>query len=499
MGRIDFKSLNFGRASSEAEVASDPDRFLQTYYDRWDILANARRRAPDYFLVIGPKGSGKTGIGEATRLEMTRVHGAHAVFSRSLNLDEVSPTIAPLTSLTKKLVPQQAGAITDGAWRLFLGIRILELLMEDQSSSAHEDDQLVRLHSQLVSTGLAESDFPTVLRKVRENRLSFRFGQVGGDTTAVPTDEVPISALGAAIQRSVIRVGSANHFILVVDGLDRIVSENESYWLTLAALLRVGDEYHRRLSGASADIRLLVMCRSDVFRRIQFADADKIASDAAKFVDWSAHLTKPVESPLWDYLAAKAKVPVEELLRLFPDEVTVGKGASDKARKIPATELMIFATRSTPREMSSLMRRLQEVVPAGGYVTSERVREAVDLFASRDLLTTLMAEASGLIEAQVGRRLGELLSQLPTATYVEKRDFEAALRATDLSPSLAGELCEFLFLAGVLGNFDPKTGYVQFYHRRDTYGFKSAGPWHLHKGLMYALNIPFSRGAPGDS
>lgn len=495
MAQIDFRTLDFGRASSEAEVARDSERFLATYFDRWEILPNARRRAPDYFLVIGPKGSGKTGVGEATRLEMTRVYGEHAVFARSLDLDQVSPTLMPLTSLTKKLVPQQASAITDSAWRLFLGIRFLELLMQDQSSDAHQEGRLGRLHSELVSTGLAESDFPTVLRKVRENRLSFKVAQIGLETVTTSADEIAISTLGAAIQKQILAVQSANHFMLVVDGLDRIVSDNDSYWLTLAALLRVGDEYHRRFVSAKADLRLLVMCRSDVFRRIQFADADKIAIDSAKSIDWSAHLTKPVDSPLWDYLAAKAKISVQGLLDLFPSDVAVGQRQSDKSRQIPILEYLISSTRSTPREMSSLMRRLQEVMPPGGFITSERVREAVDLFASRDLLTMLVAEATGLIEAQVGRRLGELLSHLPAATYVERSDIEAALQTSELSTELAGELCEFLFLAGVLGNYDPRTGYVQFYHRRDTYGFKAKGPWHLHKGLMYALNIPYSKGA----
>ena len=50
-------------------------------------------------------------------------------------------------------------------------------------------------------------------------------------------------------------------------------------------------------------------------------------------------------------------------------------------------------------------------------------------------------------------------------------------------------------MAGLIGNYDRNTGYIQFYHRRDTYKFKRTGPWQLHRGLMYAFNIPYSRGA----
>ena len=49
-------------------------------------------------------------------------------------------------------------------------------------------------------------------------------------------------------------------------------------------------------------------------------------------------------------------------------------------------------------------------------------------------------------------------------------------------------------MAGLLGNYDPRTGYIQFYHRRDTYKFRRTGPWQLHRALMYAFNVPYTRG-----
>jgi hypothetical protein len=58
---------------------------------------------------------------------------------------------------------------------------------------------------------------------------------------------------------------------------------------------------------------------------------------------------------------------------------------------------------------------------------------------------------------------------------------------------------EYLFLQGAIGNYRQASGYVQFYHRRNTAGFDRRGPWMLHTGLAYALNIPFAmrRGGSG--
>jgi hypothetical protein len=491
---LNFRDLYFGLASAEAEAAAQPERFLQTYYDRWNLVGAFD--AKQYFLVVGPKGSGKTAVNEFTRLRLIERFGPEKVFALTLNLDEVSPGLSPLSTISQKLVSDQAVGTTDTAWRLFLAVRLFELLMRDQGSSLNSDPQSVKLASQLGAAGLMGTDFPTVLRRVRENKTSVSLkGFVSGESTSQATDEVPVTQLGEAILRLVLEAQTDAHFVLAVDGLDRIISTNRAYWLTLAALLRVSDDLHRRLLSAASDIRLLVMCRSDVFRRIIFADSDKIAGDAAIFVDWGASETNPFQSPLWNYLCSKAQISVADLFKMLPSHVPVGlRNRRDAPQQIPIAEFLLQSTRATPREMTMLMRRLQEQVLDGGPVTPQRARRAVDNFASRDLLTTVTAEATGLLSAELGESLGQILSAFPAARGLLPADVASAVSKVGLDRALTTEFCEFLFLAGLLGNFDPVTGYVQFYHRRDTYLFKREGPWILHRGIVYAFNIPFTRG-----
>lgn len=494
MPHLNFRDLYFGFASAEAEVAYDPSRFLDRFYDRWNIASALRDDS--FFLVVGPKGSGKTAISEFIRLHSERRYGQAHVFSHSLNLDDVTPGVSPLSAISQKLVSEQATGITDSAWRLYISIRFFELLMQDASCSVGRDPLAVGLAKQLSDVGLMASDFPTVLRKVRENKFSISLkGFVGGEHTTKVSDQVPVSKLGEALQRIIVDAESDNQFILSIDGLDRIIGDNRAYWLTLAALLRVGDDYHLKLRRARSSIRILVMCRSDVFRKIRFADADKISGDSTLFVDWGAQQTVPRDSPLWDYLAAKATISPEALLSLFPGFIEVGLRSKDKVRRFASAEYLLTSTRSTPREMTMLMKRLQSEVPPKGLVTSDRVRSAVDYFASRDLLTTVAAECTGILEDAISDRLEDILSGFEAASNVGPEDIRRAMSAAGVDESLAGDFAEFLFLAGLLGNYDPQTGYIQFYHRRDTYKFKRSGPWQLHRGLMYAFNIPFSRRA----
>lgn len=315
MSKIQFSGLYFGLASAEAESAANADRFRRTYYDRWNLSASLHSQ--NHFLVVGPKGSGKSAVSEFIRLSLIHQSGEENVFARTLNLDEATPGISPLSMLTQKLVSEQATGLTDAAWRLFIALRFFDLLMQDKSCSITHESEARKLRAELARLGLLESDFPTVLRKVRENKVSVSLkGLLTGERSSKDSEEVPVVSLGEGLTRLILRAESANHFLLSIDGLDRIISKNPAYWLTLAALLRVGDDMHRRLLSARADIRLLVMCRSDVFRSIHFADADKIAGDAAIFIDWGAPQTVPADSRLWDYLAAKAEISPADFVQL---------------------------------------------------------------------------------------------------------------------------------------------------------------------------------------
>lgn len=485
----DFQSLNFGEVSAEREVAKDSERFLRTYLDVWRLEEKAKNN--EFFLVLGPKGSGKTAVGHYLRLSLERRAGASMVFSTFKNMDELSPNVSPLSALTSKLVSEDAQGVTTAAWRLFIGIEMALLAQKDQGSSLGKNPGFSRLMRELEEAGLAGGDFPRVLRSVRENRLSFSAKFLGSDSSRKQSDELSASILGDRLVDAVIHATTEAHYLLVIDGLDRIISENKAYWLSIASLLMATSDIHNRIIAGRSNARLLVMCRSDVFRKVKFADADKLVGDAAVFVDWANQQTRVRDSHLWDYLSKKAGISVGDLFDSLPKSVAVGTRSTHGARSIDSVGYLFSSTRATPREMTMVMRQLQEVVPRGGQITGERVRLAVDNFASRDLLSILNAESAGILSEDLRDRMAGVLSALPSAKRVTRADLRKSTIEAELSADDADVLAEFLFMSGLLGNLNDQNDYVQFYYRRDTYAFRREGPWTLHRGLMYAYNVPW--------
>ena len=315
---VDFTHLYFGKASAEREVATDRARFLRTYLDRWDLPRQVFTH--EKFLILGPKGSGKSAAAFFVEGEWRRACGDHAVFSTYVDFDELNRTQSPLYALDKKLVSEEVSSLTDAAWKLFIGIRLLDSLVADNSCNLCRDSQVLKFIDDLRKAGLASDDYPQVLRRVRERQVSIPLPKfVSVEFGSKDSDSLSPGQLGDAILKMVERADTPNRHLLSIDGLDKAIGENDAYWRTLAALIRVGDSICRRLQlAADQSVYLLIMCRSDVFRRIRFSDAPKIASDSGLQMEWGTEAQNPLDVQLWEYIARKAEVDIDAMLSLLP-------------------------------------------------------------------------------------------------------------------------------------------------------------------------------------
>lgn len=486
-GRLgdDFRELYFGRAAAENEVAEDPERFRSTYFDRWDLpnqIANHSR-----FLLLGPKGAGKSAATWYVALAWAKELGEERIFRKHVDFDELNRTQSPLASLDKKLVSEHATSMTDTAWKLFIGVRLMESLLADPACSLARDHQAISLLSRLREAGLASDDYPQILRRVRERKGGIGVPRlINGELSSQESDSLSPGQVGDAVLELVMKAETPNRHMLSIDGLDKAITDNEAYWHTLAALIRVAD-WIKRAAGQTRHIYVLVSCRSDVFRRVHFADAPKIAADAAIHIEWHAESADVRNVLLWEYLARKAGIDKSELLSYLPKSVRVGKTGSEETLRY-----LLDFTRYTPRDASLLFDYLRSEVVVGTPIAGAEVRAACDRFASQHLLSEMLAESVGLLPEAVVRKIPALISSLPSRNFT-KIDWTKAINSVGLrdaiDPTMLGE---YLFLQGMIGNYRPGVGYRQFYHRRDAYTFSQSGPWLLHTGLVYALNVPWN-------
>jgi hypothetical protein len=122
------------------------------------------------------------------------------------------------------------------------------------------------------------------------------------------------------------------------------------------------------------------MCRSDVFRQVNFADAPKIAADAGIYIEWGAEAADIKRVRLWEYLARKAQISTDTLFGYLPRSVDVGKRGG-----VETLRYLLDFTRYTPRDISLLFNEIQQTT-TNRKLTGTIVRETADRFASHHLL-----------------------------------------------------------------------------------------------------------------
>ncbi|MFI2077020.1 P-loop ATPase, Sll1717 family [Streptomyces triculaminicus] len=487
--KMDIMHLYFGKASAESEIAADSERFLNTYLDRWDLLRQVGSH--EKFLILGPKGSGKSAAAYYVELSWKKELGENRVFADFVDFDDLNKSSTPLSAIDKKIVSEQISSPTETAWKLFIGVKLLESLVRDHACSLSADPQVLKLLRDMSDAGLASDDYPKVLRRVRERRAGINLRVLSGERKSKEEAELLSPAqLAEAIMGMICQAGTPNRHLLSINGLDKAIGDNDAYWRTCAALIRVGAKICHELQVAgNRSIYLLIMCRSDVFRRIIFADSQKIAADRGVHMEWGAEARNALDVTLWEYIARKAGIETSELFSLFPKFVYVGKGGK---RPIELPKYLLDFTRYTPRDMSQLFDSVRSRAVAYQPLTGEQVRSGADYFATFSLLHEIMSEAKGLLPDVVVNRLEQIISTLPAVRF-DSEDLKASLEQAEVLDSVSlMDFAEYLFLQGAVGNYRRGTGYVQFYHRRNTATFDRHGPWVLHTGLAYALNIPFS-------
>ncbi len=350
--RNEFKNLWFGEASAETEALKAPQRFVDSYYD----LSDATRRIcdGDAFLLIGPKGSGKSTFVEYMRLASSPIGGSAK-----------KTTIIDLGSQRNSLTTTMADGgqeLVELSWRLWLWCQLFSNMVKDPECSLSTDWRATNLHQQLQDSDLLSGAFSSVHQEVRRKSHTFRvfnFYEYTRDRTTKRTANA--QELEAYLAGAVLTAQSKIGHLLAIDGLDSAYIGTSTYWRQLASLIRAAQTIHRQLRSSASSTRICILCRSDVFLRVPLADSNKIRSDWGVEFDWSYGLDTPADSFLWDLLERKSRTTGPGRSGLledyFPPTMAYGQRTNTREESMP--QYLLNLTRGTPRDGVMLMKKIQ--------------------------------------------------------------------------------------------------------------------------------------------
>lgn len=475
-----YSDIDFGYASAEKESAEAPDLLVKGFFDLDGIREKLAGGSP--FLCLGYKGSGKSAIAEHFRL--TADADTHS-FVRRLYLADF-----PFTDFGQIMRgSQDVKARYPATWAWLLLLQVIDSLARDAAASSLDAQSFDRTLKLLRDMGfLPTPALHEIVLKSRDRNFRMGLGKVmegGVKGSYAATGDVNFLTLVDILRNITQGVRSENSHLLLLDGLDDILLREPVQYETLAALVTETDRLNSAFRDAGAPVKIIVLCRTDIYNRLPGPNLNKVRRDSAIELDWYSDPKHPERSTLVKLANAKGRVSDSRLTDIFgaffPSHLLT------KANRIPIQRFLLERTRHVPRDFLQLLKFIQE---AGrlhkGRLTEEMVRAGARQYSQRYFISEIRDELAGHLDQAQRDSAFETLGRLSSSRFT-LNDFENLSKgaAVEFDPM---EFLKDLYDCGAIGT--QESGYLTFRYRNPHVPFNPRDRILLHRALAPALNVP---------
>lgn len=441
-----------------------------------EVLTNGK------YLVLGPKGSGKSAL--LTHIDLTSddVHDGHVklIDLRDFHYGEFS---ALLPAAEAEEIRYQDG------WELLVLIKLFEGMSKDEEISFASDTRHAQLQDALTKYGLMPGKRLDELVATSRS-TSFRVGLA--DFLSIVHDrrweqsENDLLALLDVLRKTCYGARGPRTHYLAIDGLDHVLITRRIQLQSLMALILAVDRINSRLLGARAPAYVIVLCRTDVFDRLGSPNKNKIRNVHGIELNWYRHAAAIglSDSGLVRLANLRARVTsglareVDVVTECMPGSIRFGESTQ---------KTLITHTRHVPRDYVALLKAIQAQAVAP-RVPAKAVNAAITEYSK----TYFLGEIKDTMEGFVPSSEIDLGFQLLSVQGRQRFFFSELERAARRDSRYQGidliRFCDAAYSASALGNIDDK-GIVTFKYRNPAVPFKPDADIIVHAGLLRGLAL----------
>ncbi|QSR30909.1 hypothetical protein CFI00_10460 [Nocardioides sp. S5] len=475
-----FQELNFGDIDAAREAIEDPQLLLEGYFDYRQAAYGIETQ--HLWLLLGPKGSGKTAVLEHIRLKWALMP------DRFFTLWDLSGF--PVNDVTAIATGQSKGASRNqSAWEFLLLLRLLSSLSDDDSVWS-TDGSLHRFVAGLRTLGFLTSDWVSAVTRWGADAITVDASLLGEDgRMGSLSDERAMNPLElTAYMKDVVATtrGSGQHKI-ALDGLDSFFFESSDEWASLAGLIQAMNTLNKWFKQHDLSYSFVAAVRSDVFDVLPGPDLNKIKQNAVH-LDWNAGGIGR-SNGLWNLLTMKAAVGRPRVT----DVVSQYLGRETRVWVYPDIPTLILDhTRLLPRDVVAAMKLFQLEYGGSSIVPEENAKRAIKRYCEEYFVGEIFDNLAGILEPKKARSLASFREALRTApTRVFSFEYVKTELAGELDASEVRQLLKQMFDVGGLGiRNGPHTDFV--YRSVGGAGFSPRHDYLLHDALTRAWNRPWS-------
>lgn len=476
-----FHKINFKYTDAEEERLYAPELIEQAYVDIDGILKEIEK--PEKYLVIGPKGSGKTALSSKLQLMSAKQWD---LFVDNDELEQFE------YSLLEKCGAQKGtsigGALT--VWELVLSIRLITLFLKDEKFKA-QNHKIKEFHNNLVAYGLAESDrIISIVQYTSRRGIYGKIKSAISDIKSEKTEEENYkikdpAAIYSAIKKVLreIQVADSSYYLLL-DGLDHILRKGRNNAPYIADLINAVRQLNIFFSECGIKAKVIILIRNEVIQIVPDPNLTKRINDNGVQLKWYDNTRSPFETSLMKVIENRASlVGYKQDIRTlwfewFPASINNSS----------SFDFIMANTRYLPRDIISFFRAVQKLHKKPPFDRID-VLSALNNYSDWFLLE-LSDALVGLIDEKIRIELPAIITSLGRSFSLDQ--FKVKLNEYCVSNTDAEQIARELFNASWFGNvWDTEQGTLRYSwkHRKMNAKLNLQHKIMVHSGLWKTLNL----------
>lgn len=475
-----FKDIKFGYISAEDEFTYSPELIIDGFLDVYgyiDELLNT-----DKFLVLGPKGSGKSAIG--SKLELIS-KDKKDIFIKKFELRNF-----PYNHFTGIIHSKEAPEIQyPKNWEYILIIACLNSFINDNSFQYPRKG--LNLLRTLVDSGLLSSEkkikLDHIVKTTTDKKFEVDLKALKYETSKHEEKITNNEQLFAILKELFYSIQLKSKHYIILDDLDYVLTERENQVKSLSALILAADDMNKSFYQKKIPAKIIIMCRTDLFNRLSGPNKNKIKQHSGIILDWFQETSDLKNINLAKLINLRTKLSLKSEFDIFkhclPPEI------HHRGKNKETLHVLFEYTRHTPRDIVQLFNEIQKHTRNSAKPSKDNIKYALISYSKNYFIGEIRDELYGFIKEDEINNIIPLLISLGKYRFHES-ELKEVIQSDDKYKSIDyNRLINALFNCNAVGQVDNSTNFVTFKYRNPYAEYNPNNDILVHNGLQKALNL----------
>lgn len=471
---MSFKEINFGMAAAEREKSDYPSLLIDGFLDENGYIDKIINES--IFLVTGQKGSGKSAIG--SKLELMSNEDNRLVV-KGYVLDDFDYNafsgLMPGTEAPELKYPNY--------WEFLLIICLLNSFKNDPASVCTNGKHNLRhIISDLEELNLIPSkEFGRIVKTVKKTDFNLSLGVVSGGASRESETKPNIKGLYDGLKEIIYCIYTEKKHIIVIDGLDAILTSRENQYQALTGLITIADRMNSKFKESGVNAKIIILCRNDLLDKLLDPNKNKLVQDSGITLDWYQDVKDVTSTNLYHLINLRASISLKRQVDVFKEFLP------HEIEGISTAKLLFDNTRHTPRDIIQIMNKIK-TSSHRDRPSKNDVLNGLRQYSDDYFIHEIKDEMTGFMTREEIENVLNVLMSMGTTkfSYV---DLKARAKDMDLEKLDLDSILNVLYNCGAIGNLDRSSNRYTFKYRNRNVPFNRYHDIVIHRGLQKAMNL----------